>query len=73
MIVLSFGLIFGTAYGTLQQVLEAADRQHRDDEEDRDESHAPLFDEGAYGAAVPALHLVGRRLWSPREKMHADD
>jgi hypothetical protein len=52
----------GPANRALQQVFDPADWEDRNDEEQRNETHALLLDKGADGSALPAPHLIWRRL-----------
>ena len=61
------------AHLTLQEILDSADRQNRDDKEHRDEAHPLFLYKRSHRAAVTALHLTGRWLRAPGKKAHADD
>ena len=57
----------------MQQIFYAANRQHRDDEEKRDELHSLLADEIANSATLAAAHLRCFSLRAPREKVRTDN
>src|SRR5438445_10284770 len=67
------GLILSTASRALQQILYAANRQHRNDEKKCDELHSLLADEIADGATLATAHLRGLGLRAPRKKVCADN
>src|SRR3954468_18386394 len=51
----------------LHQLIDAADRNYGDDEEQGDETHALLHDEVRHSAALTATHLLRRGLRAPGE------
>jgi len=57
----------------VQQIFYAANRQHRDDEEKRDELHSLLANEIANSATLAAVHLRRLGLRAPRKKVSADN
>ena len=57
----------------MQQIFYAANRQHRDDEEKRDELHSLLADEIANCATLAAAHPRCFSLRAPGKKVRADN
>ena len=57
----------------LEQALDAAERDERDDEEEGDEAHPLLGDEAADRLALRAAHGPARRLRAPRDEARAED
>ena len=66
-------MIARAASRALREVFDAANRQHRNDEKERDKTHAFLVREISDRPALAALHLSRHRLRSPVEKMCADN
>ena len=66
-------MILRAALRTLHEVLYAADRYDRDDEEKRDKEHSLFLSEVADSATMSAAHLLRRYLRAPGKKVRADD
>ena len=70
---LSGVLIPGAASRTLHEIRDTAYRDHRNDEEKRNETHALFLYETAQVATFATTKLLRTRLRAPGKEMRADD